>query len=147
MEVFDTISTVLAYKSHDLWTTEPDTTVYEAIGLMAEKHIGALLVMRGGSLLGMITEREYMREVALKGKSSRNTPVKEVMITDRVCISPHDSAVHALHVMTQKKVRHLPVLEGGEVLGIISIGDLVKWIITAQDTLIHQLEDYIKGGY
>ncbi|MFP6865265.1 MAG: CBS domain-containing protein [Roseibacillus sp.] len=147
MENLDPIAIVLSNKSRDLWSTEPDATVYEAIQLMADKGIGALLVMKGDSLVGIFSERDYMNEVILKGKSSKTTHVREIMSSDVITISPHDSVVHGMHKMTREKVRHLPVVEGGKVVGILSIGDLVKWIISAQDTLIHQLEDYIKGTY
>jgi CBS domain-containing protein len=148
MEVFDPISTVLTYKSHHgIWTTAPETTVYDAIQLMADKNIGALPVMNKASLVGIISEREYTREVILKGKSSKTTHVQDIMTTDIVSVSPHDSAVGSMQVMTERKIRHLVVVDDNRMVGIVSIGDLVKWIITAQDTLIHQLEDYIRGGY
>ena len=131
-----------------MWTIGPDGLVYDAIQLMSEKDIGSLLVMSGTSLVGVFTEREYTREVILKGKSSKKTKVREVMARKVHTISPHDSAVHGMHLMTREKVRHLPVVENGKILGIVSIGDLVNWIINAQDNLIHQLEDYItSGGY
>ena len=147
METTDPISAVLHNKSPEFWTTTPDTTVYEAIELMAEKRIGALLVMDGDQLAGLISEREYTREVILKDKSSRNTPVKDIMISKLIAVSPSDSVEHAMELMTVRRFRYLPVLSEGKVVGIVSIGDLVKWIISAQGALIGQLEGYIKGSY
>ena len=133
--------------SSNVISSTVDAPVREAIALLASKRIGAVPIMEGGRIVGIFSERDYMNEVILKGKSSKTTHVREIMSSDVITISPHDSVVHGMHKMTREKVRHLPVVEGGKVVGILSIGDLVKWIISAQDTLIHQLEGYIKGTY
>lgn len=147
MQSTDPISAVLHHKSVDLWTTTPDTTVYKAIELMAEKRIGALLVMEGDRLAGLITEREYTRGVILKDKSSRDIPVRDIMIKKLVTVSPSDTVGHAMQLMTDERFRYLPVVSGEKVVGLVSIGDLVKWIISAQGALIGQLEGYITGAY
>jgi signal-transduction protein with cAMP-binding, CBS, and nucleotidyltransferase domain len=147
MESTDPISAVLHHKSTELWNTTPDATVFEAIELMAEKDVGALLVMEGDELAGLISEREYTREVILKDKSSRSTPVREIMIAKPVTIDPSDTVEQAMQLMTDRHFRYLPVLSEGKVIGIVSIGDLVKWIISAQGALIGQLQGYIKGSY
>lgn len=147
MESSDPISAVLQHKSSDLWTTTPGTTVFEAIEQMADKDIGALLVMKNGKLVGLISEREYTRDVILREKSSKDTPVEDIMISKLVTVAPSDSVQHCMELMTNRRFRYLPVVTDGEVLGLVSIGDLVKWIISAQDALIGQLEGYIKGSY
>ena len=147
MESSDPISALLQHKSPELWSTAPGATVFEAIELMAEKGIGSLMVMEDGKLVGLITERNYMRDVILKERSSRSTPVGEIMTKDPVHVSPSDSVQHCMEIMTNRRFRHLPVVLDGQVVGIVSIGDLVKWIISAQDAMIGQLEDFIKGAY
>lgn len=140
------ISSVLFQKSSALWVIAPEATVFEAIKLMAEKNIGALLVMSGGSLAGVFTERDYTRKVALHGKNSRETRVWEIMPKEIISVTPDDSVEDCMRLMTEKRVRHLPVVEGQNVVGIISIGDLVNWIISAQNFAIEQMEQYIAGG-
>jgi CBS domain-containing protein len=147
MESSDPISALLQHKSPDLWTAAPDVTVFEAIELMAEKNVGALLVMDGGKLVGLITERDYTRGVILKERSSRSTPVREIMTTDPVHVSPSDTVQHCMEIMTNQRFRHLPVISEGQVIGLVSIGDLVKWIISAQGALIDHLENFILGSY
>lgn len=147
MTVSCTINSILQDKGAHLWTISPDATVFEAIQLMADKNIGALLVMSGETLLGIITERDYTRKVALKGKNSRETRVREIVSTPCVAASPFHSIEDCMRLMTHHRVRHLPVLQGEKVTGIVSIGDLVNWTISAQDEAIHQLQNYISGQY
>ena len=140
------ISALLHHKSSALWSIGPEATVFEAIQLMANKNIGSLLVMSGGRLVGVMTERDYARKIALHGKSSKQTLVKEILSRDVITINPQDSVEQCMKLMTEKRVRHLPVMDGSKVIGIISIGDLVNWIISTQDATIEQMERYIAGG-
>jgi CBS domain-containing protein len=141
------ISEVLATKDGRLWTISPATTVFEAIQLMADKNVGAVLVMDGLSLAGVLTERDYTRKIALKGKSSKDTRVQEIVGGSPLTVTPHHTVEHCMRMMTENRVRHLPVLQEGRVIGIVSIGDLVNWIIGAQNAAITQLEGYISGHY
>ena len=140
------ISSLLHQKKSALWSVTPETTVFDAIKVMAEKNIGALLVMNGDKLAGVFTERDYSRKIALHGKSSRDTRVAEIMTGSIMTISPDDCVEDGMKLMTEHRVRHLPVVEGAKVIGIISIGDLVNWIISMQSAEIEQLEQYIAGG-
>jgi len=140
------VSSILYQKSSALWSVAPDTTVFDAIKLMAEKNIGSLLVMSSCKLVGMFTERDYTRKIALHGKNSRQTQVWEILPKEIIFVTPDDSVEECMRLMTDKRVRHLPVVEGANVVGIISIGDLVNWIISAQNAAIEQLEQYIAGG-
>ena len=140
------ISSVLHQKASSLWTVTPDTTVFDAIRLMAEKNIGALPVLAGQQLVGVFTERDYTRKVALMGKNSRDTRVREVIASEIVTVTPHDSVEDCMRLMTNNRVRHLPVIEGVNLLGIVSIGDLVNWIISTQNAHIEQMEQYIAGS-
>jgi CBS domain-containing protein len=141
-----TISEILAHKARKLVSVAPDATVFDAIQRMAEENIGALLVMSGSDLLGLVSERDYTRKVALKGKSSRELRVSDILTAGPLAY-PADTVEHCMKLMTVHRVRHLPVMEGGRVVGIVSIGDLVNWIIGAQDAAISQLEGYISGHY
>ena len=140
-----TIDEILQQKPGELWTISPDATVFDAIELMADKNIGALLVMADGALLGIVSERDYTRKVALKGKSSRDTRVREIISTPLIAATTQHTVQECMRLMTTNRVRHLPILAGNEVVGIVSIGDLVNWIITMQSSTIHQLETYITG--
>lgn len=146
MKAAHPISTLLHHKTSQIWTISPASTVFDAIKLMAEKNIGALLVMSGDLLLGVFTERDYSRKIALQGKSSRETLVGEVMSSQVVTVETDDSVENCMRLMTENRIRHLPVVEQGRVLGIVSIGDLVNWTISAQDATIAQMERYIAGG-
>jgi CBS domain-containing protein len=147
MEVTDRVSAILKQKGEDVWSIAPDATVYDALVLMAIKEVGALLVMEGGRMVGMLSERDYARKIILKARSSKETRVDEIMISPPITISPDCSASEAMRVMTEHRIRHLPVVNaGGSVLGMISIGDLVKWIITSQEQTIEQLHSYISGN-
>jgi len=141
------VSVVLAQKSSIVASISPDVTVFNAITVMAEKNIGALPVIENNRLVGMISERDYTRLVALKGKSSKQTPVREIMSRNLTVASPANTIEECMRLMTEKHVRHLPVVEGDKMLGIVSIGDLVKWIITVQAETIEQLQKYINGSY
>lgn len=142
-----TINEILQHKPRELWTVAPHATVFAAIEVMADKNIGALLVMENGRLLGVISERDYTRKVALRGKSSHDTQVREIISTPLISATPQHSVEDCMRLMTANRVRHLPILDGAKVLGIVSIGDLVNWIISAQSVAITQLESYISGQY
>ncbi|HMJ65869.1 MAG TPA: CBS domain-containing protein [Candidatus Binatia bacterium] len=142
-----TIDEILQHKSANLWTIAADATVFDAIHLMADKNIGALLVMTGDRLVGIISERDYTRKVALKGKSSRETQVREIISTPVISVTPDHTVEECMRLMTENRVRHLPVLESDRVVGVVSIGDLVNWIISRQSVTITQLESYISGQY
>ncbi len=145
MDISGNVGSVLNQKVTSLWSIEPTLTVYEAIEMMAAKGVGALPVMHEGRLMGMISERDYTRKVILKGKSSRSTPVSEIMTAEPIVASPSDSVVECMAIMTERRIRHLPVLQDGAIIGIISIGDLVKWIMSAQTATIDQLTKYMYG--
>ena len=125
----------------------PDATVFDAISMLADNNVGALLVMDGEKLVGMVSERDYTRKVVLRGKRSRETSVAEIMSTDLKVVHPSEAVQDCLRLMTDKRIRHLPVLDGDKVVGVISIGDLVKWVINCQSAAIAHLENYISGGY
>jgi CBS domain-containing protein len=147
MRPADPIRNVLKYKNTVLYSLPPDASVYQAIELMSAKSIGAVLVISAGDLVGFISERDYARKVILKGKSSRETEIREIMSCPVITVTPDDTVDECMRIMTGNRIRHLPVMENRKVIGIISIGDLVKWIITAQEELIHHLHSYIAGGY
>jgi len=139
------INEILEHKGSTVWTIAPDATVFEAIQMMSDKNIGAVLVTEREKLIGIISERDYTRKVALKGKSSKELKVRDI-ITDRVLsVTPNHTVEECLRLMTERRVRHLPVLDGEKIIGLVSIGDLVNWIISAQSTTIQQLETYISG--
>ena len=140
------IRQLLKKKGTDVWSTSPDVSVYDALLLLAEKNIGALLVLQDGELVGIISERDYARKVVLHGKTSMETPVQEIMVEDVITVGPQMSIEDAMALMTEKHIRHLPVIEGTKLAGLISIGDLVKSIIADQEFTINQLENYIRGG-
>jgi CBS domain-containing protein len=144
-ELATTIREVLKGKSRELFSTRPDATVYEAIEIMADKQVGALLVMEKDELVGIISERDYARKIILKGKSSKETPVAEIMTSSVLTVSPQHTVGDCMRIITENRVRHLPVLESGRVAAMVSIGDLVNWIITEQQQTIRHLEAYISG--
>jgi CBS domain-containing protein len=146
MKITVPISMLLHHKGSTVWHVAPETTVFEAIKLMATKNIGALLVMSGATLVGIFTERDYTRKIALQGKTSKETQVWEIMPKEIIFTRPDDSVENCMKLMTEQRVRHLPVVENGKVLGIVSIGDLVNWIISTQNATIAQMEQYIGGG-
>ena len=141
------LSAVLSHKGDQVWSINPEATVFDAIEMMAGKNVGALLVMEGQNLLGIISERDYTRKVALKGKASKQTLVREIMYSPVISATPEQTVEEGLRSMTEHRIRHLPVLEGDRVIGIVSIGDLVNWTISAQTATISHLESYIAGQY
>ncbi|MGD2163296.1 MAG: CBS domain-containing protein [Anaerolineales bacterium] len=140
-----TIRFLLDKKGHDVWSIPPDATVYDALRLLDERDIGALLVIRGDDLVGILSERDYARKVALKGKTSMKTPVSEIMTDQVVVVEPERTIEQAMAIMTERRLRHLPVVEDQTVIGLVSIGDLVKEIIADKEFIIDQLESYIAG--
>ena len=140
------VTHLLNHKGYDLWAVSPDATVYDAVDLMAQKGCGALLVMSGDHLLGIVSERDYARKVILKKKSSRGTAVKEIMSSPVICVAPETTVEKTMDLMTKKRVRHLPVLDKKKIVGVISIGDVVRGIIDERDFEIQQLTNYISGG-
>ncbi len=137
---------LLRIKGQEIWSVSPDTPVYDALELMAEKNVGALLVLEGDKLAGILSERDYARKVILKGKASKNTPAREIMSENVVCVTPKQSVAECMALMTDKHFRHLPVIEDDKLVGVISIGDVVKAIISEQKFVIEQLEHYIAGA-
>ena len=147
IDLNENVRSILAQKSHVVWSISPETTVYDAITIMSEKHIGALVVLSAGRLVGIITERDYARKVILKGRQSRETRVREIMSEPVLFVTPDQTIGKCMYVMASRQIRHLPVLEADRVIGIISMGDLVNWIITVQDDTIRHLHNYITGSY
>lgn len=142
-----TVKQMLEEKGHQVWTTSPDSTVYEALKIMAEKEVGALIVLEKDQVVGVISERDYARKVVLKGKSSLETPVREIMTTQVYFVNPDWTAEECMALMTDKRIRHLPVIEENKLVGVISIGDVVKSVITSQKITIEHLQNYIMGKY
>jgi CBS domain-containing protein len=140
-----TVRQLLEHKGHDIAVVDADATVFEAIALMAERNIGSLLVMKDGDLVGIVTERDYARKVVLRGKASPTTPVHEIMNTHVITVSPDETVEQCMTLMTDRRVRHLPVVADTRVIGIISIGDLVQSIIGEQRSIIDHLEQYIRS--
>jgi CBS domain-containing protein len=147
MEVTGTVSRILERKNSSVWSIAPDAMVYDAIKLMAQKNVGALLVLENNRLVGIISERDYTRKLILQGKSSKDTPVREIMTQELVTAEPNDNIGECMRIMTERRVRHLPVLQGPTLVGVVSIGDLLKWLISEQDAAIDHLERYITGTY
>ena len=147
MQLTDTLHCLLQYKGSDVWSIGPDASVYEALRLMADKEVGALLVMSGPRLIGMISERDYARKVILAGKSSKDTRVSEIMNTPKLLVRPETTVDECMRLMTGNRVRHLPVLQNSRVVGVVSIGDLVNHVIGAQEETIQHLNAYVAGQY
>lgn len=147
MRVVDPVLFILRKKGTEVWHVPSDATVYAAMKMMADKDVGALLVMDGERLAGVISERDYARKVILQGRSSKETLVREIMSEPMITITPECSVDEAMRLITTNRIRHLPVVCDGKVQGVISIGDLVQWISFAQDQTIEQLEHYIEGKY
>ena len=140
-----TVRDLLAQKGSDIWSIAPDSSVYDAVKLMADKGVGALLVMEGDRLCGIVSERDYARKVVLKGRSSDKTPVKDIMTAKVLYVGQKRSIEECMALMTEKRVRHLPVMEDERLIGILSVGDVIKAIVSQQEFIIEQLESYIKG--
>jgi CBS domain-containing protein len=147
MIISDTVSAILRHKGTQVWSIEPERSVFEAIELMAAKNVGALLVVEAGRLVGILSERDYTRKIALRGRSSRQTRVREILSETLVTATPAHTIEECMRLMTERRIRHLPVLDGDAIRGVVSIGDLVNWIISAQKETIQQLEHYIAGQY
>ncbi|MEO6847658.1 MAG: CBS domain-containing protein [Chthoniobacterales bacterium] len=147
MEITTTIGRILYRKGSSVWSITPGETVYSGLMLMAQHNIGALPVMSENRLVGMLSERDYARKVALLGRASKDTPVSQIMTRAVITVTREDSVSDSLTTMTTHRVRHLPVMEDGKLVGLISIGDLVNWTINAQKAVIHDLENYVTGAY
>ena len=147
MRVSDPVSSILRKKGTEIWSLPSDATVYSAVEIMAEKHVGALLVIDDGRLVGIISERDYARKVILMGRASKDTFVREIMTTSLVTITPECAVDDAMRVMEKNRIRHAPVVKDGSLQGMITLGDLVKWILTTQDHTIEQLEHFITSQY
>jgi CBS domain-containing protein len=145
MTTSGTIGTILHHKGSKVWTISPGATVFEAIQLLAQKNIGALPVVDGDKLIGIFSERDYTRKVALEGKTSQKTFVREIISIDVISATPQHTIEDCMRLMTEKHIRHLPVLEHGKMVGMVSIGDMVNWIISAQNATIDQMESYLSG--
>ena len=140
-----TVQTIIDDKGSDVWSIDADSSVFDALEVMADKNLGALVVMHAGDLVGIMSERDYARKIILMSRGSRETRVAEIMTPDPMCVSPTDTVANCMQVMTDNRFRHLPVLEDGQMVGLISIGDVVRAVIAEQEFLINQLESYITG--
>ncbi len=140
-----TVQNIIDDKGSDVWSIDADSSVFAALEVMADKNLGALVVMHAGDLVGIMSERDYARKIILMSRGSRDTRVAEIMTPDPMCVSPTDTVANCMQVMTDNRFRHLPVRDNGQLIGLISIGDVVRAIIAEQEYLIDQLETYIKG--
>ena len=145
--MLERIGSIIRAKRPEIWSVPPDATVYAAIALMAEKGIGAVLVISEGRLAGIVSERDYARKVILQGRSSKETRVDEIMTSSLVTVTPDHSVDECMRIVTQNRIRHLPVLDRGDLVGIVSIGDLVNAVIADQEHTINQLQTYIGSQY
>lgn len=146
-KISGTVGTILKRKGGGIWSVRPDQTVYEAIEMMADKGVGALLVMSEGKLAGIISERDYARKVILQGRSSKTTVIQEIMTSPVISVSPKEAVDECMELMTRNRIRHLPIMENERVVGIVSIGDLVKWLVSEQEETIEHLHNYISAKY
>jgi CBS domain-containing protein len=147
LQIYDTVRDILKRKGQEVWSITPEVSVYRAIEIMAEKRVGALLVISEEKLAGIISERDYARKVILKGKSSKETRVEEIMTSPVIFVEPQHSVDECMRIVTEKRIRHLPVVENEKVIGVVSIGDLVNWIMSAQEHTIQQLQYYVTGKF
>lgn len=142
-----TVDTLLSTKTKEIWSIAPNGSVFEALEMMADKNVSGLLIVKNEELVGIFTERDYARKLILKGKFSKDTEVGDLMTKNVLYVEPKNTIADCMKLMSDKRIRHLPVMEKGKLIGIVTIGDLVKQIISEQETTIHQLENYISGGY
>jgi CBS domain-containing protein len=147
MKLYDSIVGVLRQKGSEVWSVSPDAPVFEAVLRMSQARIGALLVLDRRKLVGIISERDYARKVVLAGRSSNDTLVREIMTSPVITVAPTATVDECMQLMTHQRIRHLPVLNGQTIAGVISTGDLVQWIISAHEVMVEQLNDYITGRY
>ena len=147
MDKLATLETILNWKGNDVYSVTPETTVFEALKLMRDKNVGALLVCHEGKLIGIISERDYARKIAIEGRNSRNTPVSDIITTDPMTLTSAATVGDCMSLMANQRIRHLPVLDGEKIIGVVSMGDLVKWMMHAQSATIDQLQSYISGSY
>jgi len=147
MEIQGTVHDILRSKQSSVWTTTPQASVYEAIGLMGEHNIGALVVVEDGKVVGVLSERDYSRKVVLRGRTSRDTVVDEIITRPAITVDPGSTIESCMELMTKNRIRHLPVVDDGELVGLISMGDTVNWMLHTQHHLIQQLHGYISGDY
>jgi CBS domain-containing protein len=143
----ETIGWILRNKSGSIWSIAPEATVYDALAMMADREVGALLVIAGGKLVGIISERDYARKIILQGRLSKETAVQEIMTETMFTVTPDDTIDECMRIMTHHRIRHLPVFDGGKLVGVISIGDLVNAIISEQARTIDHLHTYIGANY
>ncbi|MGJ8643767.1 MAG: CBS domain-containing protein [Luteolibacter sp.] len=147
MEINGTVYDILHNKVGEIWTTNPEATVYEAIRLMGEKNVGALIAIKDDEVVGVLSERDYSRKVALQGRTSRDTKVGEILSSPAITVSSKDGIEKCMQLMTCNRIRHLPVVDEGRLVGLISMGDLVNWAMSSQEQTISQLQGYISGDY
>ena len=147
MEINGTVYDILHNKGGDIWTTKPEDSVYDAIRLMGEKNIGALVALENGDVIGVLSERDYSRKVVLQGRTSRDTRVGEIISRPAITVCSKDGIETCMELMTCNRIRHLPVVDDGHLVGLISIGDLVSWVMLSQRHTIQQLQCYISGEY
>jgi len=147
MEIQGTVRDILRNKNTNVWTTNPQASVYEAIGLMGERNIGALVVMEDGKVAGVFSERDYSRKVVLQGRTSRDTLVSEILSRPAITVPPGAGLELCMELMTKHRIRHVPVVDEGALIGLVSMGDIVNWMLQTQKHLIHQLHGYIAGDY
>ena len=143
IEISGKVSSILAHKkASTVWSIGPNAMVFDAIQLMDEKNVGALPVVDDKTLVGVVSERDYTRKIIVKGRSSKDTPVSDIMTKELLTVNPGDGVADCMRIMTEKRIRHLPVLEGTKLVGILSIGDVVNWLMSAQKAMIDNLERY-----
>ena len=147
MKLHDPVSVILRRKGYDVWSVGPHAPVFEAILRMSQARVGALLVLERGRLIGMISERDYARKVILEGRSSHDTAVEEIMTTPVISVPTTATVDECMQLMSRHRIRHLPVFEGSTVVGVLSTGDLIQWIISAHEGMIQDLNNYISGRY